>query len=154
MRKLIVFNSKKCTGCRTCEMICSLRASGTCNPAASKVLIAHEHKEAAIARLACHFCQKPPCIQACPVDALRQDEATGVINVDQGLCFGCLRCVEECPFGGIRLDVNTGQMLVCDLCGGEPACVQFCDTGALVLARRDGIGVAKQLARAASKGVK
>jgi Fe-S-cluster-containing hydrogenase component 2 len=41
-----------------------------------------------------------------------------------------------CPIGAIRMD-NTGNILKCDLCGGEPYCAKYCPTGAIIYARPD-----------------
>jgi Fe-S-cluster-containing hydrogenase component 2 len=36
-----------------------------------------------------------------------------------------------CPIGGIGINPVRGQVIKCDLCGGQPTCVEFCSEGAL-----------------------
>jgi hypothetical protein len=37
-----------------------------------------------------------------------------------------MKCQEACPAKYIRGNPDTGQPLICDLCGGEPSCVKAC----------------------------
>jgi Fe-S-cluster-containing dehydrogenase component len=75
------------------------------------------------------------------VGALSKDERTGAIRVDTdpaspSACIGCAACVDACPFGMAALHPETGVAILCDLCGGDPACVKRCATGAIVYAQR------------------
>lgn len=36
-----------------------------------------------------------------------------------------------CPFGAISVDPLTGKIAKCDLCAGNPACADWCPTGAI-----------------------
>lgn len=47
-------------------------------------------------------------------------------------CIGCGVCADACPFGMVAFRGDDGPPLICDLCGGEPACVGRCATGAIV----------------------
>jgi carbon-monoxide dehydrogenase iron sulfur subunit len=80
----------------------------------------------------CRLCRPAPCIAACPTGALYQDETTGAILLRPDDCIGCSACVDACPFGMVALHPQTGLALICDLCGGDPACVKRCATGAIV----------------------
>jgi Fe-S-cluster-containing hydrogenase component 2 len=40
-------------------------------------------------------------------------------------------CISVCPIGGIGINPIRGQVIKCDLCGGQPTCVEFCSVGAL-----------------------
>ena len=74
----------------------------------------------------CRHCKNPPCLSACPVvGAMVEDEKTGVVVIDELKCIGCLNCVEACPFGAIFVGPNR-EILKCDLCGGDPECVKYC----------------------------
>jgi carbon-monoxide dehydrogenase iron sulfur subunit len=42
-----------------------------------------------------------------------------------------LSCVFACPFGATFVDQDSGRVLKCDLCDGDPTCVKVCPTGAL-----------------------
>ena len=131
MKKKIRFEQLNCTGCRVCELICSFRHTDTFNPARSRVRIAIEDEGGTCVISQCKRCKKPLCIEACPVDAISKDTELGIITIDQEICIGCGECVEACPFGSIFIDSETEEMIACDLCGGDPACVDYCVTNAL-----------------------
>jgi Fe-S-cluster-containing dehydrogenase component len=35
------------------------------------------------------------------------------------------------PYGTINYNSSTGKVIKCDLCGGDPVCVDACPTGAI-----------------------
>jgi len=45
--------------------------------------------------------------------------------------------VAVCPFGAISYNAMDGKIIKCDLCGGEPQCVRFCDVKALTYVEAD-----------------
>ena len=51
---------------------------------------------------------------------------------DPEKCVLCQACVAACPIAG-SLRVFEGELLKCDLCGGDPQCVKYCPTDALNL---------------------
>jgi Fe-S-cluster-containing hydrogenase component 2 len=87
--------------------------------------------------LACRFCEDAKCVAACPEDALVQSEKTGVLIVKDNKCKGCDWCIQACPHGGITLHTDTGKAIACDLCDGEPQCVEFCPEEALEVVSTD-----------------
>jgi Fe-S-cluster-containing dehydrogenase component len=70
-------------------------------------------------------------VAACPTEALYRSEVTGAVLLHADECIGCAACVDACPFGVATLHPETGLALICDLCGGDPACVKRCATGAI-----------------------
>ncbi|MGA2523861.1 MAG: hypothetical protein ABSF65_06870, partial [Candidatus Bathyarchaeia archaeon] len=52
-------------------------------------------------------------------------------------CKGCDWCVQACEHGGISIHPDTGFSVACDLCGGEPQCVEFCPEEALEIITTD-----------------
>jgi Fe-S-cluster-containing hydrogenase component 2 len=89
--------------------------------------------------LSCRFCEDAKCVTACPEKALFQLEQTGIIMIDEKKCKGCDWCVQACPHGGITIysDGHTRIAVTCDLCDGEPKCVEFCPEEALELVGTD-----------------
>jgi len=82
----------------------------------------------------CRFCGKAACLAACPMGALYREGARGAVLLRPEVCNGCGACVAACPFGMATLHPETARALICDLCGGDPACVKRCATGAIVYA--------------------
>jgi Fe-S-cluster-containing hydrogenase component 2 len=128
---MIEVTPEKCTGCRLCAMACSTKQAQVCTAAKSRIQIVTFHEEGMDVPLVCHQCQDAPCEKICPVNALRRDPNTGAIVYDYNSCFGCMSCLLVCPFGAISIDADTGKPFKCNLCGGDPQCVKFCETKAL-----------------------
>lgn len=86
--------------------------------------------------ITCRMCPSPPCVAACPRNALSQDPAKGTILLNKALCSGCGWCIEACEFGAISMDIRTKSVVVCDLCPElpQPRCVELCPRQALSLA--------------------
>jgi TPP-dependent indolepyruvate ferredoxin oxidoreductase alpha subunit len=123
---------QKCVGCVVCEYACSMEKENVFNPSKSRIR-AIRLDPLSNAAIACRACKDAPCVAACPKKALRQSLETGVVRVDEDKCNGCGWCIEACEYGAITLHPNKQKVIVCDVCDGEPACVQFCPDGALCL---------------------
>jgi Fe-S-cluster-containing hydrogenase component 2 len=131
MPKIIVVDQKACTGCRQCELVCSVKHTGTANPARSRIYTVKWEAEGFYLPMFCQQCIDAPCAAVCPKGAISTDKDLGreVINYD--LCIGCKMCVMACPFGAMCVDAREGRVIKCDLCDGEPTCVSFCEAKAL-----------------------
>jgi Fe-S-cluster-containing hydrogenase component 2 len=55
-------------------------------------------RELATFQFTCRKCEKAPCVEACPVEALEKDEQ-GMITRAVYRCIRCKSCVYSCPFG-------------------------------------------------------
>ncbi len=136
MNKILVVDYARCTGCRNCEMACSVSHVQACNPAKSAVRIVRGAQEGLNVPVICQQCEQPACANTCPVQAISRDEETDALVVDHDLCVGCRMCMVACPFGAVAFDVDLRRSIKCDLCGGaEPWCVRFCEPGALTFKR-------------------
>lgn len=135
MKYKIEYDADTCFWCRSCELVCSLYHEGDCNPSLSRIRISLDLFQQEAEAIVCHQCENPRCIIACPVwGAMGIDERTGSVTIDEEKCVGCGICAEACPFNGeriIKLSSSTGKFIKCDLCGGDPQCVEICPTGAL-----------------------
>jgi Fe-S-cluster-containing hydrogenase component 2 len=129
--KKILINYKKCTGCSTCELICSYMHEGAFNNKRSMIRSANSDHYSHDVPTVCMLCEDAPCIKACPFNALRRHPELGYIQVYQDRCIGCSICVERCPMGAISIHPKKGFAIVCDFCGGDPQCVKFCPSEVL-----------------------
>ena len=128
-------NSDKCVGCDICEYACSFEKEAVFNPLKSRIRSVRMNVIRNSA-LACKACVNAPCVAACPEEALSQSKETGTVTVDQTKCKGCDWCIEACKYGALTLHPATGKPLICDTCGGIPACVPACPENALNLVGR------------------
>jgi carbon-monoxide dehydrogenase iron sulfur subunit len=148
--KFVSGDSSKCVGCCVCEYVCSMEHEKTYNPTKSRIRVVRLSPFVNLA-IACRLCEDPQCVIACPREALLKSEETGVIMVDEEMCNGCAWCVEACDFGSIQLHPESRVAFVCDLCDGEPKCVEWCPEEALdfattdVLAQKARISTVKRL---------
>ena len=132
-KKKIVVDEGKCTGCRACEYACAFQQSKAFHYDFSLIRISkNKENEGFFLPTLCRQCEDPPCVAECPVDAMTQDDGTGIIKIDESLCTGCKMCLEACPWHVPNFRVRQKIATVCNLCQGEPLCVQYCSPGALI----------------------
>jgi anaerobic carbon-monoxide dehydrogenase iron sulfur subunit len=134
-RKFVSVDPAKCTGCGICELACS-QEKGESSQLQSRIRVVRMKPLFNFA-LACRSCEDAKCVKACPEKALSQAEGTGIIMVSDKKCKGCDWCVQACEHGGITIHPESGLAVTCDLCGGEPQCVEFCPEEALELVTTD-----------------
>lgn len=114
-----------------CVLACSLQHGNTIGPANSMILPVSLKKQVINLPVVCRQCAKPLCADACPMGAISRNTETGAMIVDSELCIGCGACMIACPLGGISVNAEAGHAVKCDLCGGDPLCVQFCGYDAI-----------------------
>ena len=135
MSKSLRVDFKLCTGCRTCTIVCTLKHEQQVGFQRSRIRVTKTLPRIAspvFKPVFCRMCRNAKCVAACPTGALVQDEATGLVDLDDAKCDGCGKCVQACPFDAIWLDEHAGVAVKCDLCGGDPTCVHYCTAGALI----------------------
>jgi Fe-S-cluster-containing dehydrogenase component len=129
---LIIFQ-EDCMGCHACEVACKQEHGLDVGPRLIKVI----ERSPYYIPIYCHHCSRPPCKDACPVEAISRDER-GIAHIDEQLCIGCMACIEGCPFGAVQFDEEREVALKCDLCferlekGEEPACSMVCPTRCII----------------------
>lgn len=148
----LLVDTKKCAGCTSCMMACSLTHHGETNLALSRIQITQDpfgHFPDDIQMSQCRQCPFPSCVEACPTGAMHADPETGVRTVDESKCIGCERCVNACPFAPSRALWNFEEKHAqkCDLCegaefwkqaggpDGKRACEEVCPMGAIRFTR-------------------
>ena len=148
----LLVDTKKCAGCQTCMLTCSLAHLGRESLALSRIQITQDPfgefpNDLAVDQ--CRQCPYPSCVDACPTGAMHVDSATGARMVDEAKCIGCERCVNACPFTPSRVQWNHEDKHAqkCDLCkdtpywneeggaDGKQACVAMCPMKAIKFTR-------------------
>jgi Fe-S-cluster-containing hydrogenase component 2 len=142
MKKILISDPNKCTGCRVCESVCSLSHHSECNPRKSRIRVFRWDLRGIDIPVVCLFCEEAICIASCVMNALSKDPVTGAVITNERRCVGCGMCFLMCPFGGASLTVDR-KVLRCDLCQGDPSCAKLCQTKGLQYVRTDQLGMSK-----------
>ena len=139
-RWTLVIDLKRCNGCQACAVACKAENMTTPGIKWDWVLDrergTYPNSTREFIPMLCMHCKKPPCIEACPVDAITKSADNGIVLVDMEKCIGCKLCFPVCPFGAPQFGKD-GLMQKCDFCvervgkGLTPAWAQICPTGAL-----------------------
>ncbi len=130
-RRALSADSKVCAGCRTCEVICSLSHEGSVDLERSRIHIQSNPFKGSFIPMICHQCADAPCYEACPESAIEIQALSGSVSIREKRCTGCRACEKACPFHAIRFDPDKNRVFKCDLCHGNPACVDWCPVNAL-----------------------
>jgi len=86
-----------CTGCMACVYACSLAHEEVFSLGLSRMRIEKEEALGLSVPVACLVCEGMPCVETCPVGAIRVDAELGRPVIHEGECTGCGACVEVCP---------------------------------------------------------
>jgi anaerobic carbon-monoxide dehydrogenase iron sulfur subunit len=130
-RKALLADPKICSGCQTCETICSLVHEGMIDLERSRIYVKANPFKGSFLPIVCHQCSNAPCYYACSESAIEIKESDGTVLINQDKCIGCRSCEEACPFKAIRFDKNKNTAFKCDFCNGDPECVKWCPVNAL-----------------------
>lgn len=147
----LVYDSKRCAGCLSCMLACSLVHDGAASTSLSRIQVSR----AVLAKYpfdiqisACRQCPTPLCVKNCPTGACHVSTTHGNVRmIDPEKCIGCQRCLNACPFAPHRTiwKPTEKKSTKCDLCvnapyfsqkggpAGQQACVTTCPTGAIKL---------------------
>ncbi|MDF2903255.1 MAG: 4Fe-4S ferredoxin iron-sulfur binding domain protein [Bacillus sp. (in: firmicutes)] len=145
----LLVDTKKCQGCNTCMMACSLAHHGEMNLSLARIQVRQNPFKAwpdDIDIAQCRQCSFAACAAACPTGALHADKKNGNVRlVSPDKCIGCQKCIEACPYEPARVVWNHEEKYSqkCDLCvntpfwkqkggpDGRQACVSVCPCDAI-----------------------
>lgn len=157
----LIVDTKKCQGCVSCMLACSIVHEGVESLSLSRIQIIENSFNAFPDDLTieqCRQCVNPVCVKECPEEALTINKIHGNVRmVDPEKCIGCGTCFDVCPYKPSRLVVAADEKFdgnlkarKCDLCaaapyhwnkaGGGPdgkqACVEICPVGAIQFTKK------------------
>lgn len=121
----------RCIACLSCEQACLFQQAEQNRGDRPNIFVNVDMNRRQIYTGTCLQCKTALCMEVCPVSALTRDPETEAVVVDKEKCLGCGICVTACPFGYMHLDEPLRKAAKCDLCGGNPKCVQVCMARAL-----------------------
>jgi carbon-monoxide dehydrogenase iron sulfur subunit len=141
----VMIASKRCTGCHMCELACSAYHEEAYRPSVARLRVEVNPTTGATKGRTCLQTSCSKCQEVCPNDAIVTteitlhvkgefgardkigDTVTGyVLVVDESRCDNCGECYGVCPTSVIHEHPDREVAFKCDLCGGEPQCVAFC----------------------------
>jgi protein NrfC len=152
----LLVDMKKCQGCGTCMMACSMAHSGVASYTLSRIQILQDsfaNWPDDVFMAICRQCKDAPCVDVCPVTPVKANKPNpaygNVRMIDQKLCIGCKLCLTRCPYvpSRIQWDHRSGKSQKCDLCadtpylgekggpGGTQACVKVCPVNAITFSK-------------------
>jgi len=165
-RMAVLVDLTACVGCRRCEWACNEANGLPSEPLGSfddpsvfaqprrpgtdrytvvnRVPDEHGERDPIHLKLQCMHCERPACVSACLVGAMRKDPS-GPVSWDPDRCIGCRYCLVACPFQSLAYEYDeavTPRVSKCNFCrertreGRPPACVEVCPVEALQFGRR------------------
>ncbi|MBI5249162.1 MAG: 4Fe-4S binding protein [Desulfomonile tiedjei] len=126
----LIIDNEACWGCRTCEAACGQEYDFRTKfmtvteegPSQGDGMTDYMYRVNV-----CRHCDDPPCIPACPEDAITK-RGDGLVILNREQCSGCQSCLEACPYGVIWFNEPDQRALKCNMChhrvdqGLMPAC--------------------------------
>lgn len=149
MRRCLVVDLDRCSGCDSCVAACKHENGVNLGVYWNRVLSVgptgtFPDIEQYFLPVQCQQCENPQCVHVCPTGASYRDTETGVVLVDREKCIGCQYCIIACPYGVRSLNKEAGVVEKCTLCShltadgsGVPACVHNCCAGARIFGDLD-----------------
>ena len=113
MRKGLLVNLDRCSGCDSCVVACKLEhglglGSSYNRVAAVGPLGTFPNVEKYWVPMQCQQCENPACVAVCPTGASYRSDETGYVLVEKDNCIGCGLCIDACPYGARQLNVELG----------------------------------------------
>ena len=127
-----LLDQRYCIGCQGCQTACQVRNNSIPGEFLRVADNFEEIDNGPYLTLSCCHCEKPACLEKCPVKAISKDPENGIVLIDYDKCVGCQLCVKACPYDAIKFNKEERKVHKCDFCkdrleaGEKPACVEAC----------------------------
>jgi len=115
----MAFDYKLCINCKACEVACKEENGILLGADKHRLWISQDggvegdfwnldRVKAHFMQMQCQECQNPPCLSACPNDAIYID-ANGIVRLHEDKCDLSVECVKACPYDARYVD--TAKMI-------------------------------------------
>ena len=146
-RPTLIVDLDRCIGCFSCTVACQVvhgASAETRRMDVHRVGPSGTFPELSMYYLPvmCQHCDNPPCLEACPNDAVYKNE-DNLVLIEADDCNGCGECVGACPFQARYVNPQRAIAESCDCCLGigleadQPACASTCPAAAIRLCNLD-----------------
>jgi molybdopterin-containing oxidoreductase family iron-sulfur binding subunit len=104
----MVIDTRRCVGCKACTVAC--KAENKTPPGVSYTVVTEQaignrpDDKPIFMTKPCFQCERPPCVDVCPVSATYKRAADGIVVVDYDRCIGCRYCITACPYAARYFD--------------------------------------------------
>ena len=116
MRYGMVIDLKRCSGCKTCSVVCKVANNIPNDIIWNRVLTegcerfdsaegTYPNLSRTYLPLACQHCENPACERVCPTGATYKDDK-GRVEIDYDKCIGCRMCMAACPYNARTFNWN------------------------------------------------
>lgn len=104
----MVIDTRRCVGCKACTVAC--KAENKTPPGVNYTVVVEQvignrpDDKPVFMTKPCFQCEKPPCVDVCPVSATFKRSQDGIVVIDYQRCIGCRYCITACPYGARTFD--------------------------------------------------
>lgn len=105
----MVIDLRKCIGCHACTISCvaenKLPPGVVYRPVLDQEIGLYPNVSRRFMPRPCMQCDKPPCVDVCPVGATWK-RPDGIVAIDYDQCIGCRYCMTACPYSARTFDAG------------------------------------------------
>ncbi len=105
----MVIDLRKCVGCDSCTISCAaenkLPPGVVYRPVLTEEVGVYPNVSEQFIPRPCMQCNKPPCVDVCPVSATWRREDS-IVEIDYDQCIGCRYCITACPYSARTFDAG------------------------------------------------